>query len=101
VFYFDSGEQNVHPLVPYFLAEAAGPSAVMALAQRFNDLAVLFEHRFYDDPHEGKVTWCLHGGHLLALHVNRNVLKEHMPICLCLVSLGLPRSSKYLEARVL
>ena len=54
MFYFDSGEQNVHPLVPYFLAEAAGPSAVMALAQRFNDLAVLFEHRFYGDPHEGK-----------------------------------------------
>lgn len=54
VFYFDSGEHNVHPLVPYFLAEAAGPSAVMALARRFNGLAVLFEHRFYGDPQEGK-----------------------------------------------
>ena len=34
VFYFDSGEQNAHPLVPYFLYEAAGPSAVMTLARR-------------------------------------------------------------------
>jgi hypothetical protein len=54
VFYFDSGEQNAHPLVPYFLAEAAGPSAVMTLVRRFNGLAVLFEHRFYGDLHEGK-----------------------------------------------
>ena len=49
VFYFDSGEQNAHPLVPYFLFEAAGPSSVMTLARRFNGLAVLFEHRFYGD----------------------------------------------------
>ena len=34
VFYFDSGEQNAHPLVPYFLYEAAGPSSVMSLARR-------------------------------------------------------------------
>ena len=53
VFYFDSGEQNAHPLVPYFLYEAAGPSSVMALARRFNGLAVLFEHRFYGDSMHG------------------------------------------------
>jgi len=53
VFYFDSGEQNAHPLVPYFLAEAAGPSAVVSLARRFSGLAVLFEHRFYGDLTEG------------------------------------------------
>lgn len=53
VFYFDSGEQNAHPLVPYFLAEVAGPSAVMTLARRYNGLAVLFEHRFYGDLTEG------------------------------------------------
>lgn len=53
VFYFDSGEQNAHPLVPYFLAEAAGPSAVMTLARRFGGMAVLFEHRFYGDLTEG------------------------------------------------
>lgn len=53
IFYFDSGEQNAHPLVPYFLAEAAGPSAVMTLARRFNGLAVIFEHRFYGDLTEG------------------------------------------------
>ena len=47
VFYFDSGEQNAQPLVPYFLYEAAGPSAVMTLARRFNGLALIFEHRFY------------------------------------------------------
>lgn len=73
----------------------------MVLAQRFNDLVVLFEHHLYGDPHEGKVTWCLHGGHLLALHVNRDVLKEYIPICLCPVSLGLPRRYKYLESRIL
>ena len=53
VFYFDSGEQNAHPLVPYFLYEAAGTSSVMTLARRFNGLAVLFEHRFYGDPMYG------------------------------------------------
>lgn len=53
VFYFDSGEQNAHPLVPYFLAQAAGPSAVMSLAERFGGMAVLFEHRFYGDLTEG------------------------------------------------
>lgn len=54
VFYFDSGEQNAHPLVPYFLTEAARPSAVMSLARRFDGVAVPFEHRFYGDLHEGK-----------------------------------------------
>jgi len=53
VFYFDSGEQNAHPLVPYFLYEAAGPSSVMTLARRFNGVAVIFEHRFFGDLHEG------------------------------------------------
>ena len=53
VFYFDGGEQNAHPLVPYFLYEAAGPSSVMTLARRFNGLAVIFEHRFYGDPKYG------------------------------------------------
>ncbi|KAL9109972.1 MAG: hypothetical protein Q9227_005495 [Pyrenula ochraceoflavens] len=53
VFYFDSGEQNAHPLVPYFLAQAAGPSAVMTLARQFGGLAVLFEHRFYGDLTQG------------------------------------------------
>ena len=47
IFYFDAGEQDAAPLVPYFLHEAAGPSAIMALARRFNGLAILFEHRFY------------------------------------------------------
>ena len=53
VFYFDSGEQNAHPLVPYFLHEAAGPSSVMTLAMRFNGIALIFEHRFYGDPGTG------------------------------------------------
>lgn len=53
VFYFDAGEQNAHPLVPYFLYEAAGPSAVMTLARRLNGLAVIFEHRFYGDAGHG------------------------------------------------
>lgn len=53
VFYMDSGEQNAHPLVPYFLAEAAGPSSVMTLARRFHGLAIIFEHRFYGDLTEG------------------------------------------------
>jgi hypothetical protein len=53
VFYFDAGEQNAHPLIPYFLYEVAGPSAVMSLARRFNGLAVIFEHRFYGDPGYG------------------------------------------------
>lgn len=53
VFYFDAGEQNARPLVPYFLYEASGPSSIMALARRFNGLAVIFEHRFYGDPEIG------------------------------------------------
>ncbi|TKA74399.1 hypothetical protein B0A55_04528 [Friedmanniomyces simplex] len=53
VFYFDAGEQNASPLVPYFLYEAAGPSSVMTLAKRFNGLAINFEHRFYGDPGVG------------------------------------------------
>ena len=53
VFYFDAGEQNAHPLVPYFLYEAAGPSSVVTLARRFNGIALIFEHRFYGDPGTG------------------------------------------------
>lgn len=59
VFYFDSGEQNAHPLVPYFLYEAAGPSSVMTLARRFNGLALIFEHRFYGDLHEGSFPFAM------------------------------------------
>lgn len=47
VFYFDTGEQNAAPNVPYFLYEAAGPSSVVTLARRFNGIALIFEHRFY------------------------------------------------------
>ncbi|KAK5945998.1 hypothetical protein PMZ80_000137 [Knufia obscura] len=53
IFWFDAGEQNAQPLVPYFLAEVAGPSAVMTLARRFGGLAVLVEHRFYGGLEEG------------------------------------------------
>lgn len=53
VFWFDSGEQNAQPLVPYFLDEVAGPSAVMTLARRFNGLALLVEHRYYGGVDEG------------------------------------------------
>lgn len=53
VFWFDSGEQNAQPLVPYFLGEVAGPSAVMTLARRFKGLALLVEHRFYGATEEG------------------------------------------------
>lgn len=53
VFWFDSGEQNAQPLVPYFLDEVAGPSAVMTLARRFKGLALLVEHRYYGGLDEG------------------------------------------------
>lgn len=53
VFWFDSGEQNAQPLVPYFLNEVAGPSAIMTLARRFNGLALLVEHRYYGSLEEG------------------------------------------------
>jgi hypothetical protein len=53
VFWFDSGEQNAQPLVPYFLDEVAGPSAIMALARRFNGLALLVEHRYYGGLDQG------------------------------------------------
>ena len=66
VFYFDSGEQNAHPLIPYFLAEAAGPSAVMTLARRFGGLAVIFEHRFYGDLTEGSYPFAMNSSTGLA-----------------------------------
>lgn len=47
IFFFDGGEQNAQPIVPYYLHESAGPSSVMTLARRFKGIAVLFEHRFY------------------------------------------------------
>ncbi|KAK5720059.1 hypothetical protein LTR15_007332 [Elasticomyces elasticus] len=53
VFYFDAGEQNASPLVPYFLYEAAGPSSLMTLARRLGGVAIIFEHRFYGDPETG------------------------------------------------
>ncbi|KAF7317945.1 Peptidase S28 [Mycena kentingensis (nom. inval.)] len=47
VFFFDSGEQNAEPLVPYYLQELHGLSAVMRLAKRYRGVAVLWEHRYY------------------------------------------------------
>lgn len=61
VFYFDAGEQDAHPLVPYFLYEAAGPSSVMALARRFNGLALIFEHRFYGGKTGGSLPFPING----------------------------------------
>lgn len=53
VFWFDSGEANAQPRVPYFLKEVTGPSAIMTLARRFNGIALLVEHRYYGGPEEG------------------------------------------------
>lgn len=53
VFWFDAGEQNAQPLVPYFLDEVAGPSAVMTLARRFDGIALLVEHRYYGGLDQG------------------------------------------------
>lgn len=61
VFWFDSGEQNAQPLVPYFLNEVAGPSAVMTLARRFNGLALLVEHRYYGGANEGSYPYAING----------------------------------------
>ncbi|PFH50969.1 hypothetical protein AMATHDRAFT_192255 [Amanita thiersii Skay4041] len=47
VFLFDSGEQDAAPLLPYYLQEFHGLSAVMRLAKRYQGLAILWEHRFY------------------------------------------------------
>ncbi|KAJ6624926.1 peptidase S28 [Mycena sp. CBHHK59/15] len=47
VFVFDSGEQNAEPLLPYYLQEYHGLSAVMQLAKRYRGIAFLWEHRFY------------------------------------------------------
>ncbi|XP_006461563.1 hypothetical protein AGABI2DRAFT_222358 [Agaricus bisporus var. bisporus H97] len=44
---FDSGEQDAEPLLPYYLQEYHGQSAVMRLAERYNGVAILWEHRFY------------------------------------------------------
>ncbi|KAI0793717.1 peptidase S28 [Fomes fomentarius] len=49
IFLFDSGEQNAEPLLPYYLQEYHGLSATMRLAERYNGLAILWEHRFYGD----------------------------------------------------
>lgn len=59
VFWFDSGEQNAQPLVPYFLDEVAGPSAVMTLARRFKGLALLVEHRYYGGLDEGSYPFAI------------------------------------------
>nr|OQO15986.1 hypothetical protein B0A51_16683 [Rachicladosporium sp. CCFEE 5018] len=55
VFYFDAGEQNARPLVPYFLYDAAGPSSPLTLARRFGGIALIFEHRFYGDVDSGSL----------------------------------------------
>ncbi|KAK6429564.1 hypothetical protein LTR95_014285, partial [Oleoguttula sp. CCFEE 5521] len=55
VFYFDAGEQNARPLVPYFLYDAAGPSSPLTLARRFGGIALIFEHRFYGDVDGGSL----------------------------------------------
>ncbi|PPQ80737.1 hypothetical protein CVT25_001857 [Psilocybe cyanescens] len=47
VFLFDSGEQDAEPLLPYYLQEFHGLSAVMRLSKRYGGLAILWEHRFY------------------------------------------------------
>ncbi|KAF8798510.1 peptidase S28 [Phlegmacium glaucopus] len=47
VFLFDSGEQNAEPLLPYYLQEYHGLSAVMRLSKKYKGLAILWEHRFY------------------------------------------------------
>ncbi|KAF9450697.1 hypothetical protein P691DRAFT_440039 [Macrolepiota fuliginosa MF-IS2] len=47
VFAFDSGEQDAAPLVPYYLQEFHGQSAVMRLAEKYKGLAILWEHRYY------------------------------------------------------
>ncbi|OBZ74058.1 Thymus-specific serine protease [Grifola frondosa] len=49
VFFFDSGEQNAEPLLPYYLQEYHGLSATMQLAKRYKGLAILWEHRYYGD----------------------------------------------------
>lgn len=61
VFWFDSGEQNAQPLVPYFLGEVAGPSAVMTMARRFKGLALLVEHRYYGGIDEGSYPYAING----------------------------------------
>ncbi|KAJ6485877.1 peptidase S28 [Mycena sanguinolenta] len=49
VFLFDSGEQNAEPLLPYYLQEYHGLSAIMQLAKRYRGIAFLWEHRYYGD----------------------------------------------------
>ncbi|KAK7031399.1 peptidase S28 [Favolaschia claudopus] len=49
VFIFDSGEQNAEPLLPYYLQEFHGLSAIMRLAKRYHGIAFLWEHRYYGD----------------------------------------------------
>lgn len=66
IFYFDAGEQNARPLVPYFLYEASGPSSIMTLARRFNGLAVIFEHRFYGDPNIGSFPYPINASGIAA-----------------------------------
>ncbi|TGO13041.1 hypothetical protein BTUL_0078g00500 [Botrytis tulipae] len=48
VFFFDTGEHGISEfMVSMLLEEAMGRSALMALAQKYNGLAILWEHRFY------------------------------------------------------
>ena len=48
VFFYDAGESGVsNATVLVLLAEYVGSSAPMALARKYNGLAVMWEHRFY------------------------------------------------------
>ena len=50
VFFYDVGETGVsNASVLVLLAEFVGPSAPMALARKYNGLAVMWEHRFYGE----------------------------------------------------
>jgi hypothetical protein len=47
---YDAGESGVsNGTVLVILAEYVGPSAPMALARKYNGVAVLWEHRFYGE----------------------------------------------------
>lgn len=76
VYYFDAGEQNAHPLIPYFLYKVAGPSSVLTLARRFGGIALVFEHRFYGDegtgsfPFQMKASGMAEGGYAAYKYLN-------------------------------
>jgi Serine carboxypeptidase S28 len=47
VLVIDNGEFSAQPFAGFWLQESVDHTAVMALARRFNGLAILFEHRYY------------------------------------------------------